>query len=137
MLVDPDSGVPLYVGKGHRLRHAAHLAEALISVEESPEEESRKLAKIREILARNSGSEPEVWIIRYGLSKPDYTAAEAALIDLLMSFPVVPSLNGEARLPLGYKSQLTNARRENARGHGITLLRTLVDVTDRYAVAPI
>ena len=26
MLVDPDSGVPFHVGKGHRLRHEAHVA---------------------------------------------------------------------------------------------------------------
>jgi hypothetical protein len=82
MLVDPDSGIPFYVGKGHRLRHAAHLAEALISVEESPEAASSTIAKIKEILARSSGSEPEVWIVRYGLPKPEYTAVETALIDL-------------------------------------------------------
>lgn len=127
MLVDPDSGVPFYVGKGHRLRHAAHLAEAIKPVEESPEDESRKVTKIKEILARASGSEPEVWIVRYGLQKAEYTAAEAALIDFLMTFPVTPRLGGEARVPLGRQNHLTNARRESARGHGITLLRTLVD----------
>jgi len=141
MLVDPDSGVPFYVGKGHRLRHRHHVAEALASmsevlnpVEESPEDESRKVAKIKEILARGPGSEPEVWIIRYGLQKAEYTAAEAALIDLLMTFPVVPRRDGEARAPLGHQGQLTNARRESARGHGITLLRTLVD---DYAAPPL
>jgi hypothetical protein len=29
MLVDPDTGVPFYVGKGHRLRLGDHVAEAL------------------------------------------------------------------------------------------------------------
>jgi uncharacterized protein len=141
MLVDPDSGVPFYVGKGHRLRHGDHvaevvasMAEALNPVEESPEDESRKVAKIKEILARGPGSEPEVWILRYGLQKAEYTAAEAALIDLLMTFPVLPRRDDEARVPLGYQGQLTNARRESARGHGITLLRTLVD---DYAAPPL
>jgi uncharacterized protein len=143
MLVDPDSGVPFYVGKGHRLRHGDHVAEALASlagvlnpVEESPEdeEESGKVAKIKEILNRGTGSEPEVWIIRYGLQKAEYTAAEAALIDLLMTFPVVPRRGGEARTPLGCREQLANARRESARGHGITLLRTLID---DYAAPPL
>jgi hypothetical protein len=134
MLVDPGSGVPFYVGKGHRLRHGDHVAQVRASmadtlnpVDESPEEESRKAEKIKDILSRGSGSEPEVWIIRYGLQKPEYTAAEAALIDLLMTFPVIPRRPSEARTPLGCHSQLTNARRESARGHGITLLRTLVD----------
>jgi uncharacterized protein len=141
MLVDPDSGVPFYVGKGHRLRHSDHVAEALASmsdvlnpVEESPEDETRKVAKIREILGRGPGSEPEVWIVRYGLQKAEYTAAEAALIDLLMTFPVSPRQGSETRPPLGRRGQLTNARRESARGHGITLLRTLVD---DYAAPPL
>jgi hypothetical protein len=108
MLVDPDSGVPFYVGKGHRLRHGDHVAEVLASmaevvnpVEESSDEASRKVAKIKEILARGPGSEPEVWIIRYGLQKAEYTAAEAALIDLLMTFPIVPRLGSEARTRWG------------------------------------
>lgn len=141
MLVDPDSGVPFYVGKGHGLRHDDHVAEVLAymaevvnPVEESSEDESGKSAKIREILARGPGSEPEVWIVRYGLQRAEYTAAEAALIDLLMTFPVIPRLGGEARVPLGRKKQLSNARRESARGHGITLLRTLVD---DYAAPPL
>ena len=60
-------------------------------------EASRKVAEIKEILARGPGSEPEVWIIRYGLRKADYTAAEAALIDLLMTFPIVPCLSSAPR----------------------------------------
>jgi hypothetical protein len=134
MLVDPESAIPFYVGKGHRLRHAMHLAEALIPIEESSEEASHKHAKIKEILARGSGIEPDVWIVRYGLRSVEYTAAEAALIDLLMTFPIAPRLTGEARLPLGQQGQLTNARRENARGHGIMLLQTLVD---DYAAPPL
>lgn len=141
MLVDPDYGVPFYVGKGHGLRYNDHVAEVLAfmaevvnPVEESSEDESRKWAKIRKILARGPSSEPEVWIVRYGLQKAEYTAAEAALIDLLMTFPVIPRLDGEARVPFGHHEQLTNARRESARGHGITLLRTLVD---DYAAPPL
>ncbi len=125
MLVDPESGIPFYVGKGHGLRYAAHLAKALVPVDEAVEERSRKLAKIKEILAR--GLEPEVWILRHGLKSAEYTAVEAASIDLLMSFPLRPLREGEARLPLGCRQQLTNARRENAHGHGVMLLQTLID----------
>lgn len=132
MLVDPDSGVPFYVGKGHGLRHAAHLAEALDSVEETSGERKGKVAKIEEVLAR--GSEPEVWILRYGLKSAEYTAVEAAAIDLLMSFPVHSRAQGGARVPLGCQGQLTNARREDARGHGVMLLQALID---DYAAPPL
>jgi hypothetical protein len=132
MLVDPDSGVPFYVGKGHGLRHAHHLAEALDPVEETSAERSRKIAKIKQVLAR--GSEPEVWILRYGLKSAEYTAVEAAVIDLLMSFPVHPRARDGARFPLGCLAQLTNARREDARGHGIMLLQALID---DYAAPPL
>jgi hypothetical protein len=126
MLVDPETGIPFYVGKGHGLRYSEHLATALQPVnEEEAEERSRKLAAIDRILA--TGLEPEVWILRYGLKSSEYTAVEAASIDLLMTFPVHPRQEGEAWTPLGRRKQLTNARRENARGHGVTLLTTLID----------
>jgi hypothetical protein len=35
MLVDPDSEVPFYVGKGHRLRHGDHVAQVLASMTEA------------------------------------------------------------------------------------------------------
>jgi hypothetical protein len=98
MLVDPESGIPFYVGKGHRLRYADHVAEAVVPVDEADEERSRKLAKIDEIRAR--GLDPEVWILRYELKSAEYTAVEAAAIDLLMSFPLRPTGEGEVRLPL-------------------------------------
>ena len=85
MLVDPESGVPFYVGKGHGLRHAAHVAEALVPVEEDGVERSRKLRRITELI--DADREPEVWILRYGLRPNEYTAVEAAGIDLLMTFP--------------------------------------------------
>lgn len=125
MLVDPESGVPFYVGKGHGLRFADHVAEALMPVDEAEEDRTRKHAKIDEILGR--GHEPEVWILRYGLSQSEYTAVEAASIDLLMSFPVRPLREGNARISLGCQDQLTNARRESAHGHGAMLLQSLVD----------
>jgi uncharacterized protein len=132
MLVDPESGIPFYVGKGHRLRHADHVAEAVVPVDEADEERSRKLAKIDEIRAR--GLDPEVWILRYELKSAEYTAVEAAAIDLLMSFPLRPIGEGEVRLPLWCREQLTNARRESAHGHGVTLLQTLID---DYAAPPL
>jgi uncharacterized protein len=95
----PSPESPFYVGRGHGLRHAAHLARALVPIHEAVEERSRKDAKIDKIVA--GGLEPEVWILRHGLNPAEYTAVEAASIDLLMSFPLRPLVEGEARLPLG------------------------------------
>jgi hypothetical protein len=56
MLIDPDSGIPFYVGKGHGLRYHDHVTEARAIIPESvdpadePDDEtSRKLQKINEI----------------------------------------------------------------------------------------
>jgi hypothetical protein len=125
MLVDPVTGVPFYVGKGQGLRHAAHVNEALVAVDESLEDRSRKEAKINDLLRH--GIEPEVWILRYGLKASEYTAVEAAAIDLLMTLPVKPRGTGEEMVPLGLREQLTNERREDAHGHGMTLLQTLIE----------
>lgn len=125
LLVDPNNGVPFYVGKGRGIRHAAHLAEALIPVNDDAGERSRKLAKIDEIL--RAGEEPEVWILRYNLSSNEYTAVEAAAIDLLMSFSIFPLDAKKTSTPLAFVNQLTNGRREQAKGHGVTLLKSLIE----------
>lgn len=131
MLVDPRDGLPFYVGKGRGTRFAAHGWEAMLKPDidgdnKSSDEDSRKVHKIRTI--RESGGEPEIWILRYGMqSEAEYTAVEAACIDLLRSMPIRPLDPGEARLPHGVKEALTNARTEKARGRGIVLLRDLVD----------
>lgn len=124
MLVDPQSRTPFYVGKGQRLRFNQHFSDALIPVDDGGEDAttvSRKMDRIRQIIAR--GEEPEVWIVRYGLSAAEYTAVEAAVIDLFMSFNLEPA----PPIPLQRGEGLTNARREKARGHGIRLLQSIID----------
>ena len=59
---------------------------------------------------------------------------EAAAIDLLLTFPIRRGRETEIRVPLAHLDQLTNSRRENARGHGLTLLQTLID---EYAAPPL
>jgi hypothetical protein len=123
MLVDPRERTPFYVGKGRRLRFDSHYAGALVPVDDGEDDAatiSAKIRRIREIIAE--GAEPEVWIIRYGLNDSEYTAVEAAVIDLLMSMTVLP-------LPMAplQGGGLTNARREKARGHGIRLLQSIID----------
>lgn len=130
LLVDPRDGVPFYVGKGRGLRYAAHGLEADDVADASDAEQSRKHARINEL--RRLGLEHEIWILRYGLTPGEYTAVEAAAIDLLLTFPVTAA--GGPRLPLGAAGQLTNARREDARSHGMRLLHSIVD---EYAAPPL
>lgn len=86
---------------------------------------SRKVDHIRDL--RATGAEPVIWVLRYGLGA-EYTAVEAAAIDLLMSFPVHPATSpDDVRVPLAEPHQLTNARREVSRGYGITTLAQLID----------
>jgi hypothetical protein len=37
----------------------------------------------------------DIWIARYGMTNAEYTAVEAAVIDVLASFPIIPA-SGEA-----------------------------------------
>jgi hypothetical protein len=131
LLVDPHDGVPFYVGKGRGLRYAAHGLEANDVAAVGDVEQSRKHTRISEL--RQQGLEHEIWILRYGLTAGEYTAVEAAAIDLLMTFPVTPGEDGQ-RLPLALQGQLTNARREDARSHGMRLLDSIID---EYAAPPL
>ena len=128
VLVDPRDSMPFYVGKGigaRMLQHGIDAAHLSAPEDEESAHASRKITCIRSI--RFAGFEPVVWVLRYGLST-EYTAVEAAVIDLLMSFPVAPATTPEAvRVPLAESRQLTNTRREASRGHGITTLAQLVD----------
>jgi hypothetical protein len=129
VLVDPRDSTPFYVGKGigtRMLQHGIDAAQLTARSDEDSGEGSRKLQRIREI--RDDGFEPAIWVLRYGLTASEYTAVEAAAIDLLMSFPVTPAMGADQlRVPLAEHRRLTNARREASRGSGITTLNQLVD----------
>lgn len=125
MLVDPSTGIPFYVGKGRGERFATHGASAMLLDGEGPEASS-KIQTIRSIQA--AGREPEIWIVRHGMkAQSEYTSVEAACIDLLRSMPVSAKPASTSRIPNGYPAQLTNARREASRGHGIMRLQDLYE----------
>ena len=84
-----------------------------------------KLARIREICGARQ--EHEIWVVRYGMTNAEYTAVEAAVIDVLASFPISLAPWGSSRRPLEPRDELTNRRREDAAGKGTTLLGRLVD----------
>ncbi|SEQ04498.1 GIY-YIG nuclease family protein [Arthrobacter sp. OV608] len=123
LLIDPRTGNPFYVGKGTRTRVLDHglEADALTAPTEEPQgEHSRKITAIHGI--RQDGLEPEIWILRHGMGS-EYTQVEAAAIDLLSSFQLMPS---QTPHPLAHLDQLTNARRESSHGHGIETLENIV-----------
>ncbi|WOH19793.1 hypothetical protein IRJ34_05570 [Paenarthrobacter sp. GOM3] len=133
MLLDPRTSVPFYVGKGSRTRVADHglEAEALSSSEdESAVEHSRKIRTIQEI--RAAGFEPDIWILRHGMSS-EYTQVEAAAIDLLSTFLVKPAPDLH---PLANLDRLTNERRESSKGHGIETLAHIVAEFGAPQLAP-
>lgn len=149
LLVDPQTSVPFYVGKGQGMRFSAHGYEAdwVRTLEKSEDEiseeqfegqvshvERRKKAHIINEI-RERGQEPQIWIVRHGLSSDrQYTAIEAALIDVLMSFPILPSESpNRPRLPL-HDGELTNLRRELSHSQGIRLLD---DIISEFAAPPL
>lgn len=128
-LVDPNDGIPFYIGKGTGDRFAAHGREALWTYDggdlETEVDEHALSDKVRKI--REKAGDIDIWIIRHGLDESQYTQVEAACIDLLTSFPVLPLGKGESRIPDGVRHQLTNRRKEASHGHGIVSLETLIE----------
>lgn len=72
LYIDPRTGVPFYIGKGKGNRAFSHLNEV---------RESNKVRLIKEI--RDSGYEPQIELLKYGLTEKDALLVEATGIDLL------------------------------------------------------
>lgn len=145
MLVNPTSGVPFYVGKGTGTRAQSHqeapsVRKALELLAETADVDAQgaergPLTK-DEAIAACDGGHPEIWIVRQGMtSVKEYTAVEAALIDVLMNFRVEDgSAEGRRPAPGLTGEQLTNRRREAAHRYG---MRRLDDILEEFAAEPI
>lgn len=69
---DPRNGKPFYIGRGQGDRIFAHLDDSA---------ETGKTAMIKAI--REAGAEPQIDILRYGLTEAEAALVEASAIDLV------------------------------------------------------
>jgi hypothetical protein len=69
---DPRDNLPFYVGKGVGNRAFAHLSDT---------SETEKAERIRQI--RRAGQEPEIDVLRYGMSEAEASLVEACAIDFM------------------------------------------------------
>jgi len=72
LYVDPRDGQPFYIGKGKGNRCFAHLGD---------QSETEKVERIREI--RKLGLEPEIEILKHGMTETEALLVESTAIDLL------------------------------------------------------
>jgi len=88
--IDPRDRMPFYIGKGKGNRAWSHLKDP------ADRQTTRRIKAIRK-----DGKEPEIDLLRYGLSDPEAALVEAAAIDLLGRPPLTNLVAGYHRKSFG------------------------------------
>lgn len=125
-LVDPETGIPFYIGKGVRTRAADHGIEATFLSNDA--KGSQKIDEIRRIRVEQD-REPEIWILQHPLTREVYGLVESAMIDFVRKFPTTPLANRTSDEP-----QLTNKMRGSNSANGII---ELTEFIAQHAVEPL
>ena len=116
LYLDPNTNLPLYVGKGKGTRILAHLWA------DGDCDKGKAMRSLRE-----SGQQPELKFVRYGLTEPEALLVESALIDIIGLDQLTNKISGHNSTGSGLMSfdqvQSRFVTEEVVIGHSVLMIR--------------
>lgn len=121
LYIDPRTDETFYIGKGVGTRAVAHLSDT---------SESEKVERIQEI--RDSGMEPRIEILRYGLTENEAFLVEASVIDFIGTAQLTNKVRGDHSRTYGRISLSELLTTFTAQPVEITHKVMLITINKRY-----